>query len=175
MQNGLQTDSLKSVSSPARLHIGCGRRQLSGWDNFDLPGKPADIHGDARALPISDYSYDTVMAIHVFEHFYRHEAQDVLREWRRVLKPGGTLILEIPCLDKVLLWFTQDPIPVNMTLWALYGDPRTHKDGEPALHKWCYSAQEMADMCNLAGFSSVAFKDPEYHQPQRDIRIEAVR
>jgi hypothetical protein len=43
------------------------------------------------------------MAIHLFEHFYRWECERVLAEWRRLLKPRGRLVLELPDLHKCCL------------------------------------------------------------------------
>jgi SAM-dependent methyltransferase len=56
---------------------------------------------DATRLPYPDASFDRVVATHVLEHIYRpHEA---LTEWARVLRPGGTLSLVLPC-DPGALW-----------------------------------------------------------------------
>ena len=56
---------------------------------------------DATNLSFSDASFDRLIATHVLEHlFCPHE---VLREWVRVLKPGGVLSIVLPC-DPGLLW-----------------------------------------------------------------------
>jgi predicted SAM-dependent methyltransferase len=46
--------------------------------------------------PFSDNSVDEIMAYHLIEHFDFMQGQDVLREWHRVLKPGGRLHIETP-------------------------------------------------------------------------------
>lgn len=56
---------------------------------------------DAAQLSFPNSSFDRLIATHVLEHLYKpHEA---LREWVRVLKPGGTLSIVLPC-DPGLLW-----------------------------------------------------------------------
>ena len=56
---------------------------------------------DATSLSFPDASFDRVIAAHVLEHlYYPHK---VLREWTRVLKPGGMLSLILPC-DPGLAW-----------------------------------------------------------------------
>jgi phosphatidylethanolamine/phosphatidyl-N-methylethanolamine N-methyltransferase len=56
---------------------------------------------DASSLSFSDGSFDRVIACHVLEHLYRPHL--VLREWDRVLKPGGVLSIVLPC-DPGLAW-----------------------------------------------------------------------
>jgi ubiquinone/menaquinone biosynthesis C-methylase UbiE len=56
---------------------------------------------DATALAFPDASFDRVIAAHVLEHLYR--PHEVLREWVRVLKPGGTMSLVLPC-DPGMMW-----------------------------------------------------------------------
>ena len=58
--------------------------------------EPADVVCDIRKLPFEDDSVDGVYASHVLEHFYSHEIDDVLSEWKRVIKPGGKIILAVP-------------------------------------------------------------------------------
>jgi predicted SAM-dependent methyltransferase len=118
-----------------------------------------------------------VVAIHVLEHFYEWEAVEVLKEWKRLLKPNGRLILELPCMDKVFTYLAEcarkktKPF-AQMTWWALYGDPR-YKSVEMT-HKWGYSAQMLVDTLHRAGFQHVTLVEPRYHLKQRDMRAVAI-
>ncbi|GMR18792.1 MAG: hypothetical protein BMS9Abin33_1235 [Gammaproteobacteria bacterium] len=56
---------------------------------------------DASNLGFPDKSFDRVIAAHVLEHLYR--PHEILREWVRVLKPGGILSLVLPC-DPGMAW-----------------------------------------------------------------------
>jgi phosphatidylethanolamine/phosphatidyl-N-methylethanolamine N-methyltransferase len=56
---------------------------------------------DATRLSFADASVDRLIATHVLEHL--HKPHEVLREWVRVLRPGGLLSLVLPC-DPGLLW-----------------------------------------------------------------------
>jgi phosphatidylethanolamine/phosphatidyl-N-methylethanolamine N-methyltransferase len=56
---------------------------------------------DATDLSFEDESFDRVIAAHVLEHL--PNPHQVMREWMRVLKPGGTLSLVLPC-DPGLAW-----------------------------------------------------------------------
>ena len=51
---------------------------------------------DARRLTYPDQSFDFVYSISVIEHIADDGDTVSLREFRRVLKPGGTLVIQIP-------------------------------------------------------------------------------
>lgn len=167
-----------------RLNIGCGARVLDGWFNIDVvrnPDAPRDpeLLSDAKKIDLPDACADTVMAIHVFEHFYRWEAEGVLQEWRRLLKPGGLLILELPNLVKCCENYLSGrkrggKDPDQLARWGIYGDPRT---GDHFMcHPWGYSPEELMGM-----LVEVGFKNPKEHPTQfhpagrnhRDMRLEA--
>lgn len=150
-----------------RLHLGCGRKKWPGYVNCDLAN--SDVNCDIRNLPFDDDMADEVVAIHVVEHFFITEIGRVLTEWVRVLKPGGLLILELPCWDKVVQHI-KNGSPENFTRWPLYGDPATHKDGVPALHKWCYSLDEFRSLLEWVGLKNIEEQTPKFHQPTRDMR-----
>jgi predicted SAM-dependent methyltransferase len=77
-----------------KLHLGCGRVHLSGYHNVDIRPLPSvDVVADLRALPWRDSSVDRIYSCAVIEHFGRREWVPVLREWARILRPGGQLQL----------------------------------------------------------------------------------
>lgn len=90
------------MSELRRLNWGCGRSPQSGWINSDRkPGPGVDVPGDIRTgLPLADDSFDTVASVHALEEIPYSDLLPVLRELRRVLKPGGVLRLALPDLDK---------------------------------------------------------------------------
>jgi dolichol-phosphate mannosyltransferase len=65
------------------------------------------VRGSAFALPFLDQSFDCLVSQEVIEHLPYDEV--IFSEMRRVLKPGGRLILGTPDYDK-WLWRTIEPI-----------------------------------------------------------------
>ncbi len=160
-------------------NLGSGRCRWAGWINVDLKADVADLVSDVRRLPmIESDSADAVAAIHVLEHFYLWEADGILKEWRRILKPGGKLIIEVPCLDKIFAYVTRcvqlkAAMEPFMTLAAIYGDP-SHE--EPAMmHKWGYFTEHLIKLVENAGMREIHARLPKYHFAFRDMRIESIK
>lgn len=156
-----------------KLNLGCGKSYLPGWINVDVSeAYKVDKCADLRNLPFPDNYADEVMAIHVIEHFYRWEVDDLLKEWLRVLKPGGKLILECPDLDKAIRNILAGQ-PDQMGMWALYGD-WNHKD-PLMMHKHGYTPITLTQA--LRPFCSHSEQKPaQFHKKDlRDMRIEATK
>jgi phosphatidylethanolamine/phosphatidyl-N-methylethanolamine N-methyltransferase len=66
-----------------------------------LAGKVRSEVQDAAQLSFPDRSFDRLIAAHILEHVERPHR--VLREWVRVLRPGGKLSIVLPC-DPGILW-----------------------------------------------------------------------
>ena len=84
-----------------RLHIG-GQVREPGWEVIDAnPGPCVDHVGNAADLSRFEAgTFTDVYASHVLEHFdYKDELVATLKEWCRVLVPGGTLHVSVPDLD----------------------------------------------------------------------------
>jgi len=80
----------------ARLNLGCGTDVRPGWVNLDraaLPGVDVVHDLDALPLPFADASFDHVCAQDVLEHV---DYIPLLREIHRILKPAGTLEIQVP-------------------------------------------------------------------------------
>lgn len=87
-----------------KLHIGCGKKYLPGYKHLDvIPFEHVDFVCDARKLEsVEDTSVSEIYACHVLEHVERGEVVNVLREWHRVLLPGGKLRLAVPDFEAVV-------------------------------------------------------------------------
>jgi predicted SAM-dependent methyltransferase len=79
-----------------KLNLGCGDLLLPGYINIDLYDEHADVKMDITKLDYPDNYADEISTTHVIEHFDFRQAFDILREWHRVLKPGGFLVTECP-------------------------------------------------------------------------------
>jgi predicted SAM-dependent methyltransferase len=154
-----------------KLNLGSGHRNLVGYTNVDIDPR-ADVVHDIRRLPFEDESADEVLSVHAIEHFFRWEVVDILKEWRRVLKPGGKLVLECPDLTKIIRNFLAGE-PPRMTIMGLYCDPAV--ESEVMVHKWAYNYPELRSVVEEAGFKDVREEAPQWHFAKRDMRIEAWR
>jgi predicted SAM-dependent methyltransferase len=90
-----------------RLHIG-GWIRKPGWEILDAnPGPHVDHVGNAADLSRFETGiFSEVYASHVLEHFdYVDELLATLKEWHRVLAPGGMLHISVPDLDTLARLF----------------------------------------------------------------------
>ena len=85
-----------------RLNWGCGQHVAPGWINSDVKDEPGvDLVADIRqGLPLASGSIDCAVSVHALPEFSYPELVPVLEELRRVLKPGGTLRLALPDLQR---------------------------------------------------------------------------
>jgi ubiquinone/menaquinone biosynthesis C-methylase UbiE len=68
-----------------------------GNDLSKLNGYNVELHyGNAMALDYPDSCFDAVVSTETLEHFLPHLRIKILKECRRVLKPGGYIILTTP-------------------------------------------------------------------------------
>jgi SAM-dependent methyltransferase len=65
-----------------------------GYFSFDLLSPLANVRGDLTRAPFADASFDFVLCCHVLEHI--RDEGGALRELRRMLRPGGLGVLQVP-------------------------------------------------------------------------------
>lgn len=86
------------------LQIGGGRHSIAGWLNGDIID--GDIYLDAtRKLPFRDGIVRAVFTEQFIEHITKRQAEFFLREAYRVLRPGGSIRIGTPDLERVFLTY----------------------------------------------------------------------
>ena len=145
-------------------------------------GATPDISCDITDFSIFEGNYaDEILAVHVVEHFWRWEVVDVLKEWVRVLCPGGKMILECPNLisacEAVLSnpEFAALPGPEGQrSMWVLYGDPRWR---DPLMtHRWAYTPLSLAQIMHEAGLTDLRQEPAQFKlREPRDMRVTGVK
>lgn len=132
------------------------------------------VEGDMRALPFADESFDRVVSFFTsFGYFSEEENRRVLAEMRRVLRPGGRLLIEANNLPELLSrWLPSTVVERDGDLMVdrAHFDPVTGialtertvvRAGQTRRFRYgvrMFMAVELAAWLRAAGFSSVEFR-----------------
>jgi len=141
------------------LHLGAGSSKLPGLLNCDLFNPEADLKVDATNLDIfDDESVDLIESHHMIEHLSFAETERALSEWRRVLRPGGLLVITCPDILKICLqWFKYSslyplfPCPEKIDYMAKTLVGSQEREGE--FHKNAFDIRRMSRLLSKYGFN----------------------
>lgn len=98
MENGVALRPDSWNHTPRTANLGAGG-DISPYDvNVDLrKGAQIDFVCDVRSLPEAwTDQFDLVKSSHCLEHISHIDTEHTLQEWVRILKPGGTMVLNVP-------------------------------------------------------------------------------
>jgi SAM-dependent methyltransferase len=115
---------------PLKLDIGAG--DYSSDDSFTSIDAytDADIKAFMWDIPLPDACVDVIFSSNALEHVSKFDVVPTLREWHRILKPGGKLQIIVPDLE----WAVQFWLALQGTSWdmdIIYG----HQKHEGEYHK----------------------------------------
>jgi len=105
-----------------KLHLGCGKRHIPGFVHVDAIDYPHVDHVSTidNLSFIADNSINLIYNCHVLEHYKRRDVHRVLKEWLRVLKPGGVLRTSVPDFKKLCIIYVQRQ-DLNLVIGPLFG------------------------------------------------------
>lgn len=158
-------------ASAKRLNLGSSNRLLPGYVNADLlPEHKPDVICSVDKLDFAqDGAYDLVRASHVLEHFTVADCKRVIEEWKRVIRPGGYLV--VCCPDYIRLSWRAILCPQGfdslsdrfMPGWmnGLYA-----LDLPPALgHKSVFTERSLCHLLQNAGFRVLGRQRYQVEEP----------
>lgn len=184
VQAALTTPPTEELAVPAStiLHVGPGHRhngatlpavfQGGDWREIRLDIDPAnepDIVGSMLDMAaVAGGSVDAIYSAHNLEHVYASEVPQVLKEFLRVLKPDGFLVVTCPDLQMVCQLVAEDKLgdavytaqagPVT-PLDILYGHGAALAAGHHYMaHKTGFTLKTLTQALHMAGFAASAGK-----------------
>jgi SAM-dependent methyltransferase len=173
-----------------RLEIGSGTRPRLGFDHCDINPELPDLQYvlDMDNLhEIPDNSYGEVWTTHVIEHVSIARARIALKEWYRILRPGGMCHIDTPNIERNMRMYQDGTwvrdfnslTPGEQAYCSLNGEPNKtlwlnfkifSSDAQWDVHFANYDANLLADLCYEAGF-----REAIVHQTEPSLIIRAIK
>lgn len=137
------------------LHLGCGKRYLKGFIHVDIAKYPhIDYVSKIDNLEMfNNDSVDLIYASHCIEYFDRDEIKTLLKEWKRVLKKGGTLRLAVPNFENLISVY-QVSRDINKILGPIYGKWEI-ENSNYIYHKTVYDFNSLKNTLEENGFCNI--------------------
>ena len=163
---------------PIKLNLGCGLDKRKDYINIDVRKEVyPDIVLDLEKVPypFPDNFADEILAKDVLEHFSFRNVQSILKEWHRILKPNGRIIIQTPDFDQIVQKFYNGEIEKfgdpNTPLWYklsyfLYGG----QDYPENTHKCIFTKSELTKLLQQIGFRVL-----KVYNDNSNMIIEAVK
>jgi len=189
-QARMLSEVLRDVAPPAAIvDLGCGDGAATSLAAQVNPGHrivgldwSADALRQARTrgltlvraevepagLPIASGRADVVLMSELIEHLV--DPDSALEEARRVLKPGGTLLLSTPNLaawyNRGLLALGVQPLFTEVSLRGVFGRPGRQVAG----HLRLFTRRALVGLLAARGFRSIRVSGAPYHDVPRPLR-----
>ncbi len=170
-----------------KINVGSGDNYLEGYVNIDAQAsKNPDVVVDALLYikELEDNSVDEILAEQFVEHLSPADAHVFVVASRRVLKPGGKLIIECPDIAKVAIAFAERRTPFWRLLQSCFGGEGGANTNYG--HKWGYSSASMRGLLletfnevlesnTMSSPSSVAERDFHFEAIKKGFHLEATK
>jgi ubiquinone/menaquinone biosynthesis C-methylase UbiE len=189
VQMQLLRDDLPARPAAKVVDLGCGEGTICHWAAHEVPdgavigldwvepslrvaaarGTAVVLAGlDDADLPFADGAVDVVMMSEVLEHLVH--VDHAIAEARRILAPGGLLLLSTPNLaawfNRVLLAFGVQPVFSEVSQIGVFGRPGTELAG----HLRLYTNRALREFLTAHGFDHVRVRGATYHDVPRVLR-----
>ena len=172
----------RDITEKTKLHIGCGGDFKGDYINVDFyDTSVCDIKCDVVTLNDFPDNFATeIFHMHLLEHLNRTEGAEAIKNWYRVLAPGGVLIFECPEADETYrMWLGMTHEErwekvenlwhgYNMQIWG-------SQDHEGQYHKMIYDKPRVEQLLKETGFTTVDVKNIDDWWLKENMRCVAIK
>ncbi|OIQ87100.1 methyltransferase domain protein [mine drainage metagenome] len=163
--------------------------RLSGANRYysleqycDLLGNHVFMHHDlSHSVPLKDQTVDFIYSSHFLEHLFKADADRLLTDCYRALKPGGIIRISIPDLAYAVSFYARGEKERMLADYFFVED----KESFLARHKYMYDFELLRNLLEKVGFSQIvrcAYQEgrtPDIklldNRPEDSLFVEAVK
>ena len=153
-----------------RLDIGSGQAHGNdGWVGVDPFSPTADVRDFMWNIDFADDSVDEIFSSHSLEHVEKKMVLPTLKEFKRLIKPGGKITIRVPDLEWCCKWFIEH----QTTGWdmdVIYGHQKT--PGE--FHQTGFTKSILLDYMKKAELTVTKFEELDTHS-QKTLSVEVTK
>jgi len=147
-----------------RVELASGTRPQPGFFHCDVRRlESTDLLCRVEMLPFAANSVEFLLASHIIEHFSYLETPNVLKEWHRVLKPRGGILIITPNLAYIASGYVEGWMDYTEARNRLFGG----QDYTFNYHFTTFDASAMAQYLKEAGFKNI--RDVTSHYENRKV------
>jgi hypothetical protein len=122
-----------------------------------------DIVSEGDDLPFKDQSLDYVISSHVVEHYF--DPIKAMKEWYRIIKPGGYIFTIAPHIDRVPDEHRTSVTPLEVMIERHRTGIRTEEDdamaGGARGHHSVFNLENFLELCSYLQYRVIATEDPD--------------
>ena len=180
-------NSINLLLVPLRgiLRYVLSRPRMEGIESFYEAKKKADLfyRDCTKPLNFPDNSVDEIYCSHFLEHVYRSEAVSIVKDFYRVVKKSGKLVIIVPDLEEYISQYLEADNKqkradqfIQKTLLIDSARPSFKEVIKHFLrlgpnHKWLYDADSMSTIVKECGFGDANSEKV----PEESVKITAVK
>lgn len=146
------TSNTCADSEPLKLNIGSKDTEMPGFTAVDRK-----FGQEAYPLDFPDESAVEIYASHILEHFPRGLVLEVLKDWFRVLKPGGRIRVAVPDFDRLVDGYRSGGMTTNIQPFIFGGQTDTND-----VHYCAFNKETLTTLLYGAGFEGIRPFQAEY-------------
>ncbi|MFC4765801.1 methyltransferase domain-containing protein [Effusibacillus consociatus] len=107
-------------------------------------------HDNQLSLSLPDQSVDTLFSHFLLHRKSRHDVPEILKEYNRVLKPGGRLIIQVPNLEWIAKRYMEGKIKFSDLDLLVYGNQVDETD----FIETGFDVSRLTNLLDMAGFEN---------------------
>ena len=155
-----------------KLDVGAGlnlKKPLDEWTHLDCDeGEHIEYVCDFGDIPLDDESVSEIWIGDVIEHIPTWRQKEVLAEWHRILKPGGTISGNTPNLEYNVRAYMAGINDLDWLLQNLYGNRYGDRVrvGPPHQHYILFTMETLDKLFRDNGFGAGDYSESPIFNPE---------
>jgi predicted SAM-dependent methyltransferase len=145
-------------NSKINIHLGCGEINSPEFINVDTRFFPHlhHVHDVCELSIFMDGFADLIYASHILEHVSMLKLNQVLNEWKRILKKGGILRVAVPNFETIVKIYEDKNCNIDAIWMPLMGG-QEYPDN---FHRAVFNKNYLSKLLLECGFTEVREWDP---------------